>query len=343
MKSTLKNKKGITLITLVITIVVMIILAAVAVNMTIGDNGIFTKAKEAKKTQLIAEAKEKIGTEILSAQMDATERNEELEQTQIEDIVSKYGVLQEDGDTIVLNDNGYEVSLKDIYSGTTTTGGSYSELKAQVALLKQQLADSNLSGSEASQQLSELRTTLSGTTVTEDKILKDYKAYKDGALITGTMINNAGKTVVASNKDSDSTNIYLTIPEAGYYDNNSKISATNSESTQVYYLGTGTSFNIKTKCTENGIDYTKLTSNNFIVCLNTYSVNDNVWIKSGGVITAGSKSNSGNPNKAYNATDGTLTVSVPSISANACSYYDCASTATASIAFSVYLVSGTIK
>ena len=154
MTSKIKKEKGITLISLVITIVVLIILAAVAVNMTIGDNGIFTKAKEAKKTQLISEAKEKIGTEILSAQMDAMERNEELEQTQIEDIVSKYGVLQEDGDTIVLNDNGYEVSLKDIYSGTITTGGSYTENKAKIELLEAQVETlkQQLESSEANKQ-----------------------------------------------------------------------------------------------------------------------------------------------------------------------------------------------
>lgn len=75
--------------------------------MIVGENGIFTKAQEAKKAQTIAEANEKIGTEILAAQMEAIERNEELEQSQLEDIISKYGELQEDGDTIILKDNGY--------------------------------------------------------------------------------------------------------------------------------------------------------------------------------------------------------------------------------------------
>lgn len=34
---------------------------------------------------------------------------------------------------------------------------------------------------------------------------------------------------------------------------------------KVISLGTGTSFNVKTVCANNGIDYTKLTNNNFIV------------------------------------------------------------------------------
>lgn len=42
----LKQQKGITLVALVITVIVMLILAGVAISMTIGDNGIFKKSKE---------------------------------------------------------------------------------------------------------------------------------------------------------------------------------------------------------------------------------------------------------------------------------------------------------
>ena len=49
MKNKLRNKKGITLIALVITIIVLLILAGVAIAMLSGENGILTKAAEAKK------------------------------------------------------------------------------------------------------------------------------------------------------------------------------------------------------------------------------------------------------------------------------------------------------
>jgi len=42
------NKNGITLIALIITIIVMLILAAVSLNALVGDNGIVTQAQEAK-------------------------------------------------------------------------------------------------------------------------------------------------------------------------------------------------------------------------------------------------------------------------------------------------------
>ena len=43
----LKNKKGITLIALVVTVVVLIILAGVSINAVLGDNGIIKKANQA--------------------------------------------------------------------------------------------------------------------------------------------------------------------------------------------------------------------------------------------------------------------------------------------------------
>ena len=44
----MKNQKGITLIALVITIIVLIILAGVAINLTLGDNGILKYAEFAR-------------------------------------------------------------------------------------------------------------------------------------------------------------------------------------------------------------------------------------------------------------------------------------------------------
>ena len=45
------KQSGITLIALVISIIVMLILAGVSLNATIGDNGIITQAQNAKKIQ----------------------------------------------------------------------------------------------------------------------------------------------------------------------------------------------------------------------------------------------------------------------------------------------------
>ena len=49
MKRYLKNTKAITLVALVITIIVLIILATVSIQLSLGDNGIFNRAKTAKE------------------------------------------------------------------------------------------------------------------------------------------------------------------------------------------------------------------------------------------------------------------------------------------------------
>lgn len=40
-----KNNKGITLVALVVTIIVLLILTSVSINLVLGDNGIITRAK----------------------------------------------------------------------------------------------------------------------------------------------------------------------------------------------------------------------------------------------------------------------------------------------------------
>ena len=61
----LDNKKGITLIALVVTVVVLIILAGVSINAVLGDNGIIKKANQAASATKEAEVKEAINRTIL--------------------------------------------------------------------------------------------------------------------------------------------------------------------------------------------------------------------------------------------------------------------------------------
>lgn len=60
MKKSLKNNKGITLIALVITIIVLLILAAVSIATLTGENGILTRANDAKEQTEVADEKEAI-------------------------------------------------------------------------------------------------------------------------------------------------------------------------------------------------------------------------------------------------------------------------------------------
>lgn len=60
----MKNKKGITLISLVVTIIILIILAAISINLILGDNGLITKAKRTQGTTEQENAKEKLELEL---------------------------------------------------------------------------------------------------------------------------------------------------------------------------------------------------------------------------------------------------------------------------------------
>lgn len=209
------NINGITLVSLVITIIVLLILAGITINLMIGQDGIITRAVEAEKVQKIAEIKEQIGLELLDADTEARIRGEKLEEAQKQDIASKYGELQEDKDTLKLNDVDATVSLKEIWNGEIATTGSYTknkerieELEEQVEQLEKALEDTSKTESEKAQELADLKTELAKITVTEDRILKGYTAYKlDSGIITGTMEDNG--TLSATLKAGES----YTVPE----------------------------------------------------------------------------------------------------------------------------------
>lgn len=60
MKNKIQKNSGITLISLILTIIILLILAGITINLTIGENGLFKVAKESKDIQKIAEYKERI-------------------------------------------------------------------------------------------------------------------------------------------------------------------------------------------------------------------------------------------------------------------------------------------
>ena len=86
-----KNKeRGITLIALVITIVVLLILAGVSILMLTGENGILTQASNAKKATEQASAKEKLQLAVMAARSQAETGALEADKL-ITEITDNYG------------------------------------------------------------------------------------------------------------------------------------------------------------------------------------------------------------------------------------------------------------
>ena len=54
----MKKETGITLVSLVVTIIILIILAGISINTLVGENGIITKAQQAKENTLLAQEEE---------------------------------------------------------------------------------------------------------------------------------------------------------------------------------------------------------------------------------------------------------------------------------------------
>ena len=92
-----KNKNAITLIALVITIVIMLLLAAVAIQMTMGENGLIAKSKEAQKAQAKAELYDTAKLSFLNLKTKALENG--LTEPEVElaittsEFISKYNVV----------------------------------------------------------------------------------------------------------------------------------------------------------------------------------------------------------------------------------------------------------
>ena len=67
----MKNQKGVTLVALVVTIIVLIILAGISINLILGDNGIITIAKRAKENIELAKIEEETELNELYTQLEA--------------------------------------------------------------------------------------------------------------------------------------------------------------------------------------------------------------------------------------------------------------------------------
>ena len=73
-----KKERGVTLIALVVTIIVLIVLAGVSINLMFGQLGVVTKSKEAKEENLKQTAKDVMSLKITNIQIENYTENETL-------------------------------------------------------------------------------------------------------------------------------------------------------------------------------------------------------------------------------------------------------------------------
>ena len=88
-KTKIHENKAITLIALVITIIVLIILAGVAINLAFGQNGLVARAKMARGEYSTAEAKEKLEQEILNVQIQSVQEGKDFNLKYLKEKIDK--------------------------------------------------------------------------------------------------------------------------------------------------------------------------------------------------------------------------------------------------------------
>lgn len=105
-------KKGITLVALVITIVVLLILAVLSINLVFGDNGIVKKAKEAGDKSIAFGVKERIGMVLLEYPMST-------EYSSLEEFLNSQVAIEVD--SVTKGDDGRFEVEKDGYVATVNS------------------------------------------------------------------------------------------------------------------------------------------------------------------------------------------------------------------------------
>ena len=123
-KQKLKRNKGITLIALVVTIIVLLILAGVSIAMLTGEGGILTNAREARDKTNIQDIIEQARMDILAKQLEKTGKN--ITEKELKAILEKYGELSgEEGKSILeqtLKTDKGDITVSDIYNGEVAGG-----------------------------------------------------------------------------------------------------------------------------------------------------------------------------------------------------------------------------
>ena len=189
-KNKVRNKlnasKGITLIALVITIIVLLILAAVSIATLTGENGILSKANTAKTETEKAGAKEKVQMAVMSSfddsgKLDYTELKTNLDNVEGIDKKTVPPTITEDIFAFTVNVDGYDVKIDE--NGKVTVSGENSTPNPPTASTVEEAKETGIVLDENNP------TTITDTYGNEVKVPEGFKIAEDSATdVTGGVV-----------------------------------------------------------------------------------------------------------------------------------------------------------
>ena len=175
-----RQEKGITLIALVITIIVLLILAGVSIAMLTGQNGILTQANNAKTSTANKSAEEKVKLAVMAARSQSEDASLDLEKLTAE-VTTNYGGQVDGGAfpaTVTIDGKSFTVDS----DGNVELAGS-----------KPQITNAKVTTDAAGQNAATSNTT-EGTT-----LYITFGATLENGTITKVVDNDGNKEMTASN------------------------------------------------------------------------------------------------------------------------------------------------
>ena len=224
-------QRGITLIALVVTIIVLIILAGVSINMLVGDNGIITQAQNAKRETEEAQAREKLELALIDLQTEKyMNDNYNAEQFVTDYLTNKGMVVQDD---IVMVD-GYQFVIDRENLSITQSLGKGSESQTIEIALNSNLASDytkatlsvEIQGSDSISKIQNNGTEESVPEKTDNKYtVTQYQVQNTDASTNSDVIskvvniNGQDKEIAITNEITIS-NLEIRNIDAGFYEKN---------------------------------------------------------------------------------------------------------------------------
>lgn len=220
LKYNVEKSKGITLVALAVTIIILLILTGISINLTLGDNGLITMAKKAKEDMQLAQIEEQknlnelytqieneefegditVGeleksieelqrtVESLNSQLEEEKAKKEELEKKVEDLTSQLQQEQTDKEEL-------EGQIGDLNTQLDEKEKTIQGLQSAKDALEKQVADLQSQVDSLKKQVADLKAKQATGNATEADVLSGKTFSKSGSVgLTGSMENHGAVT-----------------------------------------------------------------------------------------------------------------------------------------------------